>query len=117
MLKIDVLTLFPGMFGGVLDESIIKRAQNKKLVKIKVHDLRGWSEDKHKKVDDKPYGGGPGMVMRAEPIIKAVEAAIKKIKSKKILVINFIPSAEKFTTASAKTISKKYSDISIWEVL
>jgi tRNA (guanine37-N1)-methyltransferase len=69
------------------------------------------NENNYKPVDDRPYGGGPGMVMRAEPILKAVEAAVRKIKSKKVLVINFIPTAPKFTTASAKTLSKKYTDI------
>ncbi|MBI4335408.1 MAG: tRNA (guanosine(37)-N1)-methyltransferase TrmD, partial [Candidatus Omnitrophica bacterium] len=56
-MRIDVLTLFPGMFDGVMNESIIKRARDKKLVKINVHNLRDWSRDKHKKADDKPYGG------------------------------------------------------------
>lgn len=72
-MKIDIITIFPKMVTPVLNESIIKRAQDKGLVKIKVHDLRYYSIDKHRKVDDRPFGGGPGMVFRPEPIFEAVE--------------------------------------------
>lgn len=71
-MKIDILTIFPDMFTGPFGESIIKRAQAKRLVDIAVHDLRQWTVDKHKTTDDRPYGGGPGMVMMIEPIDKAV---------------------------------------------
>ena len=74
MLRIDVLTLFPQMFGPVLSESILKIAQQKALVDIRLHDIRGHSTDKHRKVDDRPYGGGPGMVMKPECAIACVEA-------------------------------------------
>ena len=60
-MKIDILTLFPEMFRGPFDESIIKRAQEKKLVEINIHNLRQWAKDKHKTVDDRPFGGGAGM--------------------------------------------------------
>ncbi len=70
---IDIITIFPEMFAPVLNESIIKRAQQKGKVKIHIHDLRNYSFDKHRKVDDRPFGGGSGMVMNAEPIFKAVE--------------------------------------------
>lgn len=73
-MKIDILTLFPKMFQGPFDQSIIKRAIDKKLVSINIHDLRKWTKDKHKTVDDKSYGGGIGMVMMVEPIYKALEA-------------------------------------------
>ncbi len=73
-MRIDIITIFPKMFEPVLSESIIKRAQNKGKVKIYVHDLRDYSYDKHRKVDDRPFGGGSGMVMRPEPIFRAVEA-------------------------------------------
>ncbi len=63
MMTIDVLTIFPRMFNTVLGESIIKRAQKKKKVSIKIHNLRNYTEDRHRKVDDKPFGGGPGMVL------------------------------------------------------
>ena len=73
-MKIDILTLFPNMFTGPFDESIVKRAQDKKLVEINIHNLRKWTKDKYKTVDDKPYGGGTGMVMQIEPIFKALSA-------------------------------------------
>ncbi|OGD71481.1 tRNA (guanosine(37)-N1)-methyltransferase TrmD [Candidatus Collierbacteria bacterium RIFCSPLOWO2_01_FULL_50_23] len=72
-MKIDILTIFPEMFSPLM-ESIMKRAQVKGLVEIKVHNLRDWSTDKHKSVDASPYGGGPGMVMRVDVVDRAVEA-------------------------------------------
>jgi len=79
-MRIDVLTIFPKMFGPVLGESIIKRAQDKGVVEINIIDLRLFSRDKHKKVDDKPFGGGPGMVMNAEPFFEAVNYIRRKTK-------------------------------------
>ncbi len=76
-MQIDIITIFPKMFDPVLNESIIKRAQAKKKVKIIVHDLREFTLNKHRKVDDRPFGGGSGMVLCAEPIFRAV----KKISS------------------------------------
>lgn len=77
-MKIDILTLFPGMFkSGPFEESIIKKAKDAGKIIIKVHNLRDWSRDKHKKVDDKPYGGGPGMVMSPQPIFDAVNSLLK----------------------------------------
>ena len=73
MMRIDIITIFPKMFAPVLNESIVKRAQNKGKVKIYIHNLRDYSTDKHKKVDGRPFGGGSGMVMRPEPIFRAVE--------------------------------------------
>lgn len=72
-MKIDVLTLFPGMFAGPLDESIIKRAREKRILELGIHNLRDWTHDRHKTVDDKPFGGGPGMLLKPEPIFEAVE--------------------------------------------
>ena len=73
-LRLDVLTLFPGIFRGPLDETILRRAQDAGLVEIVLHDLREWATDRHRTVDDYPFGGGPGMVMKPEPIFAAVEA-------------------------------------------
>ena len=73
-MRIDILTIFPRMFGGPFDESIVKRAIDSGLVSIHIHDIRRWATDKHKTVDDYPYGGGPGMVMKPEPLFAAVEA-------------------------------------------
>jgi tRNA (guanine37-N1)-methyltransferase len=73
-MRIDVITIFPEMFPGALGASILKRAQEAGRLTVRVHDLRDYSHDKHRKVDDRPYGGGPGMVMRVEPIAEALEA-------------------------------------------
>jgi tRNA (guanine37-N1)-methyltransferase len=71
---IDVLTLFPGMFEGVLSESILKIAREKGILDVRLHNIRDYTEDKHRKVDDRPYGGGPGMVMSPQPVVDAVQA-------------------------------------------
>ncbi len=81
MMRIDIITIFPKMFAPVLNESIIKRALAKGLVEIRIHDLRGYSRDKHRKVDDRPFGGGPGMLFRPEPIFRAVESIKKGAKA------------------------------------
>lgn len=72
-LRIDIFTLFPGMFEGVFGESILKRAKTKGLIQVDVHDIRDWTHDRHRTADDTPYGGGAGMVMKAPPIVEAVE--------------------------------------------
>lgn len=114
-MRFHIITIFPDIFDSYLNESIIGRAIKNKLIFVKFYNPRDFikaPKNNYRPVDDKPYGGGPGMVMRAEPILKAIKKVISKIKNKKkILIINFIPSAEKFTTSYAKTISKKYADI------
>lgn len=89
-MKIDILTLFPDMFKGPFDESIIKRAQDKGLVKIAIHNLRDWATDKHKTVDDHPFGGGVGMVLKVDILDNALQdikkAAAKTAKTKTILL-------------------------------
>jgi len=81
-MRMDVLTIFPKMFPPVLGTSILKRAIAKKVVSVKVHDLRDWSTDRHRKVDDRPYGGGPGMVMRPEPFFEAVDDLLKQAEGR-----------------------------------
>jgi len=73
-LRVDVLTLFPEAFGPLLECSILGRAAQKGAVSYRLHNIRDYSEDKHHKVDDRPYGGGPGMVLRCEPVFRACEA-------------------------------------------
>ncbi len=73
-IRFDVLTIFPGMFVGPLDQSILARAQAAALVSVHLHDLREWTHDRHRTVDDAPFGGGPGMVMKPEPLFEAIEA-------------------------------------------
>ena len=111
-----IITIFPDIFDSYLNESIVGRAIKNKLISVRFYNSRDFikaPKNNYRPVDDKPYGGGPGMVMRAEPILKAVMKVLSVVKgkNKKILIINFIPSAEKFTTSYAKTISKKYTDI------
>ena len=103
MLRFDIITIFPAMFAQVLDESILKRGQEKKKIAIKVHDLREFTLDKHRKVDDRPFGGGPGMVMMPQPFF----AAVKKIKGRrKAKVILTSPSGEPLTQKKAKQLAK-----------
>ena len=96
-LKLDIITLFPECFFGPFDASIIKRAREKGLVDINVINLRDFSTDKHKSVDDRPYGGGPGMVMTPEPLIRAVES-VKTSESKVLLMA---PQGEVFKQGTA----------------
>src|SRR4030042_1492815 len=107
-MKFDIITIFPKIFDSYFNESIIKRAQNKKLVKINIHNLRDYTIDKHKTIDDKPYGGGPGMVMMVEPIYKTIKK-IKNQKSKikiKEKIILFSPKGKKFDQKMAKRFAK-----------
>ena len=103
-MKFDILTIFPEMFSGYFGESIIKRGQEKKLLDIRVHDLRKWATDKHRKVDDKPYGGGPGMVFKVEPIYRAIKAL--KHKNIKARVILTSARGKQFTAADARRLAK-----------
>jgi tRNA (guanine37-N1)-methyltransferase len=102
-MKIDVLTLFPAMFAGPLDESIIKRARNKGLLDLNVHDLRQWTHDRHKTVDDRPFGGGPGMLMKVEPIFEAVES----LRRETTKVILLTPSGRKFDQQIARELAEQ----------
>jgi len=97
------------MLEPYINDSILKRAQDKKLISVSLINPRDFSRDKHKKVDDRPYGGGPGMVMSAEPILRAVAKA--RGKKRNVKVIMFSPSGKQFTNAYAKTLSKKYENI------
>ena len=113
-MRFHIITIFPEMFDSYLKESILGRAIKEKKISIKFYNPRDFikaPKNNYRPVDDKPYGGGPGMVMRALPLLKAVAKALSVAKGKKVLTINFIPSAPKFTTSFAKTFSKKYTDI------
>ena len=101
-MKIDVLTLFPAMFAGPLDESIIKRAREAGLLDLKIHNLRDFAHDRHKTVDDRPFGGGPGMLLKPEPIFEAVEA-LKRERTRVILVS---PSGRTFNQAIARELAQ-----------
>ena len=102
-MKIDVLTLFPGMFAGPLDESIIKRARDGGRLDLAVHNLRDWTHDRHRTVDDKPFGGGPGMLLKPEPIFEAVES-IARTGTRVILLS---PAGRKFDQAAARALAQE----------
>jgi len=106
-MRFDILTIFPKIFDSYINESILKRAQEKGLLKIVPHNLRDYSTDRHQKVDDSPYGGGPGMVFKFEPIYRAVEGAKRKARSaKRRRVILFSTRGKKLDAKIAKRLSK-----------
>jgi len=117
MIKFDIITIFPNIFESYFTESIIKRAQKADLVQIRVHDLRDYTSDKHNKVDDTPYGGGAGMVMRIEPIWRCVQSLKLKGKAQNAKLKNspaktgsrtilFSAKGKKYTQADAKRLAK-----------
>ncbi|TSD02574.1 MAG: tRNA (guanine37-N1)-methyltransferase [Parcubacteria group bacterium Athens0714_16] len=107
MINFHVLSIFPNAMDSYLEESILKRAQKEKKIKVNIYNPRDFSTDKHKKVDAKPYGGGPGMIMQVEPLAKTIKKILGKIKDKKtIKIIIFSPSGKKFTNLDAKKYSK-----------
>ena len=101
-MKIDVLTLFPAMFAGPLDESIVKRARDAGLLDLKIHNLRDWTHDRHKTVDDRPFGGGPGMLLKPEPLFEAIES----LKREKTRVILLSPAGRQFNQAVARELAQ-----------
>ncbi|MCX8155138.1 MAG: tRNA (guanosine(37)-N1)-methyltransferase TrmD [Verrucomicrobiae bacterium] len=102
-MKIDVLTLFPGMFAGPLDESIIRRARDKGLLELRIINLRDYTHDRHQTVDDRPFGGGPGMLMKPEPIFEAVEA----LATPETRVILMTPAGRLFRQAIARELARE----------
>jgi tRNA (guanine37-N1)-methyltransferase len=113
-MKFEVITIFPKIFDSYFSESLIKKALDKGLIKIKVHNLRKWAIDRHKTVDDRPYSGGLGMVMKVEPIYKAIQSLKPKVKNPasakatagKAKVILFTPRGKQFNQNIAHRFSK-----------
>ena len=106
MIRFDVLSIFPEMLISPLSFSLLKKAQDKGLLSINLHDIRNWAEDKHKMTDDAPYGGGCGMVMKVEPVEKALAAV--KISTDDSLVVLMTPQGETFNqTIAAELAGKK----------
>jgi len=101
-MKFDIITIFPNMFDSYLKESFVKKAQDSNIVKINIHNLRDWADDERKTVDDRPYGGGLGMVLKVEPLFKAVKS-IKKGNSRVVL---FSPRGKQFNQKKAYQLSK-----------
>lgn len=106
MIRFEILSIFPEMFVSPLDFSLLKKAQEKSLIKITLHDIRDWAEDKHRMTDDAPYGGGCGMVMKVEPVEKAL-ADIRKKRKAKPTVILMTPQGEVFNQKIAEELSRK----------
>jgi tRNA (guanine37-N1)-methyltransferase len=105
MLNFNIVTIFPNIFDSYLKESFIKKAQDKKLIKINIHNLRDWSDNPRKTVDDRPYGGGLGMVLKVEPIYKAIKD-LKKTTKGETKVIVFTPRGKKFNQKKAAELSR-----------
>lgn len=101
-MRIDVLTLFPRMFAGPLDESIIQRAREAGILQLHIHDLRTFTHDRHKTVDDRPFGGGPGMLLKPEPIFEAVES----LQSSETRVVLLTPAGRKFDQQLARELAE-----------
>lgn len=101
----DILTLFPGMFESPLQESILGRAAEQNLLQVRTHNLRDWAEGRHLTTDDTPYGGGDGMVMKPEPIVRAVKALRSKSPAARVLLMT--PQGKPFTQADAKRLANE----------
>ena len=104
-MRIDILTLFPQMFSGLLDSSIIGRASERGLVDVRLHDIRDYTHDKHRVVDDYPYGGGAGMVLKPEPIFEAVEAVKLEIGLASVQTILLTPQGRLFNQEIARELA------------
>lgn len=110
-MRIDILTLFPAMFEGPLTESILQRARKEKLLDMHFHDLRDFGRGKYHQVDDRPYGGGAGMVMRADVLAKAIEAVsceLGALSSSKLHRIYFSPRGRRLTQAMVERMARKH---------
>jgi tRNA (guanine37-N1)-methyltransferase len=113
-MRFDVITIFPDIFDSFLKESLLAKAQNKKIIQINIHNLRKWSPEKHQVIDDKPYGGGPGMVLKIEPIYKAIkEIAKRKKREEKRKIIFLSPRGKKFNQTMAKKWAKEVNQLII----
>ena len=111
-MRFDIITIFPESLRVYLNSSILGRAQKDKKIEINLHNLRDFADDRHKKTDDKSFGGGPGMVMKAEPVVGAVSSIIKlTTKNKKLKIILFSPTGKQFTQKMAKDWAKKYDNL------
>lgn len=102
-MKIDIITIFPDMFTGIFEFGVIGKGITAELFELNIHDLRNWSENRHKQIDDRPYGGGPGMILMAEPLGKAIES----LKTDKSVVILTTPSGVPFEQEIAEHFSKE----------
>lgn len=102
-MNFDILTLFPGMFTGPFDESIIKRGREKQLLDIRIHNIRDWSTDRHHTVDDTPYGGSAGMVMKVEPLVSCIDAIKQQRPASKVIITS--PRGRRLTNQVAQELA------------
>ncbi|MDD5291397.1 MAG: tRNA (guanosine(37)-N1)-methyltransferase TrmD [Patescibacteria group bacterium] len=105
-MQFNIITIFPEIFASYFNESILGRAQKNKIISIKIHDLRQWTRDKHRTVDDTPYGGGAGMVMKIEPLYEALQVLKRKTKNEKRKTILLSAKGKKWNQQLAKKYSK-----------
>lgn len=105
VLTFDIITIFPGFFAGPLNFGVVSQAQKKKIVEMQIHDLRDFTSDQHKTVDDRPFGGGEGMVLKPEPLFRAVEHVYTGRPSLERKIILLSPQGRKFNQAQAFTLS------------
>lgn len=117
-MRFEIITIFPHIFDSFLKTSIIKRAKDKKLINIKIHDLRKWAADKHKTIDDKPYGGGPGMIFKVDTVYKALKGLNKRKRRKpqhqskarcgaQQTIVLLTPQGKQFNQKMVKRLAKK----------
>ena len=106
MKTFNIITIFPEIFDSYFSHSILKRAQEKKLIKLNIHNLRDYTDDKHKTVDDTPYGGGAGMVMKVEPIFEAVKFIKNENKNEKTRVVLFSAKGKRYTQKEANRLAE-----------
>lgn len=106
-LRIDIVTGFPLMLKSVLNESMIKKGRDNKAVEIHLHDLRSFTTDRHRTIDDYPYGGGPGMVLKIEPFVKCLESLKKETDFEKAEIIIMSPKGEPFSQKKAVSLCTK----------
>ncbi len=107
-MRFDIITIFPKIFDSYFSESILARAQAKELIDINIHDLRDWAEGAHRQVDDRPFGGGPGMVLKIEPIYRCVQFLKSKVKSQKLKVKSKIKKIKKVRVILLSAKGKRF---------
>lgn len=107
-MNFDIVTIFPSLFDSFTSESLLKKAQDKKIISIRTHDPRQRAADTHKTVDDKPYGGGPGMLMKIEPLVRTLES-IKRLKKSRVILLS--SAGKQFDQKRARFLVRKYDQL------
>ena len=108
-MRFDVLTLFPEVFPGYLGQSLLKRAIDAGLVEVHLHNIRHWAQGTHRKVDDRPFGGGPGMVMMVEPVVDCVEA-VRGLAADPGRLVMLTPQGRRLDQAGGRTVGRERAD-------